>query len=273
MADGAQSRSEIRRLLSEHDLHPKKHFGQNFLTDQNIVRRIAEAAAVDGRDVVEIGPGTGTLTAELAVRARSVVAYEIDEALQPALDEALGSFGNVEVRYRDVAKVDLCDELGDGPWTLVANLPYNVGTGIVLDALQGVPTIDRFVVMVQQEVADRMLATKGSKTYGIPSVVVGLHAVGHVELTVPPQVFEPAPRVDSAVVVLDRIAAPANAGRAIELATAGFGQRRKMLRRSLSTIVEAPAAMIERAGFVETMRAEELDPIDYVALARAEEQV
>ena len=272
MGDGtSQSRSDIRRLLAASGLAPKKHLGQNFLTDANIVRKIADVASVDGAKVIEIGAGTGTLTSELAARAEQVVAYEVDAGLEPVLAEVVGSLGNVEVRIADATGVDFDAVLPDGHWTLVSNLPYNVGTGIVLDALRYAPRIQCMVVMVQREVADRMLARKGSKVYGIPSIVVGLHAVGHIEMSVPRQVFEPPPNVDSAVVALDRIEAPPEADRAIEIASAGFNQRRKMLRRSLATTLDDPVAILEHAGIDPTRRAEDLDPIDNVEIARAEQ--
>ena len=136
---------------------------------------------------------------------------------------------------------------GDG-WALVANLPYNVGTPIVLDVLRHVPAVTRVVVMVQAEVAGRFAAEPGSKTYGLPSVVVGLHAKVGERFDVPAQVFVPPPNVGSTVIVLDRVAAPPEAERAIELAAAGFGQRRKMLRASLKSVADDPVALCEAAG-------------------------
>jgi 16S rRNA (adenine1518-N6/adenine1519-N6)-dimethyltransferase len=271
MADDTQARSDIRALLSEHGHQPNKNYGQNFLADPNIVRKIASIAGIDGRKVVEIGAGTGTLTAALAERADHVVAYEIDRHLMPILEAVVGGRQNVELRCADASRLDFSTELeGDG-WVLVANLPYNVGTGIVLDALRGAREVERFVVLVQKEVADRLLAEPGSKTYGVPSVIVGLHAAGRIALPVPRQVFEPSPRVDSAVVVLDRKEAPDLSERAIRLAEAGFGQRRKMLRRSLVSELADPVPTLAAAGIEPTSRAEELAPSDYVALAREEQ--
>ena len=270
MPDGAQGRREIRDLLAAHDHQPNKDFGQNFLTDPNIVRRIVSLADVADRDVVEIGAGTGTLTLELAAVARRVVTYEVDANLAPILTETLAGTMNIDVRFEDAARVDLATALRGSSWVMVANLPYNVGTGIVLDALRMAPAIDRIVAMVQREVGDRLLADPGSKVYGLPSVVAGLHATGHRGFTVPPQVFEPKPRVDSVVVVLDRVVADPDAERAIEIAAVAFGQRRKMLRRSLATLVADAESWCERAGIDPTARPEQLAPADYVALARAE---
>jgi 16S rRNA (adenine1518-N6/adenine1519-N6)-dimethyltransferase len=268
--NGRQAKGEIRRLLEDHGHQPSKAYGQNFLADPNIVDRIVAVAGIDaGSDVVEIGAGTGALTVALARVARSVVAYEIDHSFEPILDETLASHPNVDLRFADVARLDLGRALTGGPWTMVSNLPYNVGTGIVLDALRGAPRIERFVVMVQREVADRLLAEPGSKTYGIPSVVVGLHCVGHAAFSVSGEVFVPSPKVESTVVVLDRVPAPESSGRAIALATAAFGQRRKMLRRSLAGIIRSPDCF-EVAGIDPTARPEDLAPGDFVDLADAE---
>ncbi len=267
----AQTRSEIFRLLSQVGHRPNQRLGQNFLTDPNIVDKIVATAGLDdGSQVVEIGAGTGTLTGALAAVAKSVIAYEIDPSLDPVLRDAVGNIGNVEIRIQDAAKADLERDLPFGPWVMVSNLPYNVGTGIVLDAMRNAPRIGRFVVMVQREVADRMLASPGSKVYGLPSVIVGLHAEGHIAFSVPPQVFEPQPGVDSAVVVLGRVQSPERSHRAIELAGAAFGQRRKMLRRSLASVLAEPVEILEAASVDPTDRAENLSPADYVAIASAE---
>jgi 16S rRNA (adenine1518-N6/adenine1519-N6)-dimethyltransferase len=271
--DGTQARSEIRRLLDEHNHRPTKAYGQNFLADPNIVRKLIGAADLTPRSqVLEIGAGTGTMTAVIADRADTVIAYEIDESLSPILSETVGGLENVELRFGDVAKLNLGTVLGEGEWTLVANLPYNVGTGIVLDALQHAPRIGRIVVMVQREVADRLLANAGSRTYGLPSVTTGLHAVGRMAFGVPRQVFEPIPRVDSAVIVLDRIEAPRLSPRAVEIAVAGFGQRRKMLRRSLAGILNDPERVFAEAHIDPTSRPEQLEPRDFVRIAEAEER-
>jgi 16S rRNA (adenine1518-N6/adenine1519-N6)-dimethyltransferase len=259
-------------LLDDHGHRPTKMYGQNFLADPNIVRRLIDAADLDpDSQVVEIGAGTGTMTAVIAGQARTVVSYEVDESLSPILAEKIGDLENVDLRFDDASQLHLGQVLGEGQWTLVANLPYNVGTGIVLDALQQAPRVTRIVVMVQREVADRLLADAGTKTYGLPSVITGLHAVGRVAFSVPRQVFEPVPRVDSAVVVLDRVEAPLLSARAVEIAAAGFGQRRKMLRRSLSGLFRDPERVLNQAGIDPTTRPEQLAPADFVRIAEAEE--
>lgn len=268
--DGLQARSEIRRLLRDHDHQPRKGYGQNFLVDPNIVDRMVRAAEItQDTQVLEIGAGTGAVTVALAAVAGRVMSYEVDHALEPVLDEVLAVTDNVEVRFGDASRIDFNRALDGGPWTMVSNLPYNVGTGIVLDILQGAPNIERLVVMVQREVADRFLAEPGAKTYGIPSVIVGLHGTAHLAFGVPPQVFEPAPRVDSAVVVIDRKPAPAAAERAVEIASAAFGQRRKMLRRSLAGTV-ADESVLVAAGIDPTTRPETLFPEQFVVIANAE---
>ncbi|HEY6628536.1 MAG TPA: 16S rRNA (adenine(1518)-N(6)/adenine(1519)-N(6))-dimethyltransferase RsmA [Acidimicrobiia bacterium] len=264
----AQTRSEIVDLLERHGLTPTHHLGQNFLADSNITRKIVDLAGLHPGDrVVEVGAGTGTLTRALAATGSQVVAYEVDSKLAPVLEEVTAGL-DVELRFADVMDVDLGGALGPGRWVMVANLPYNVGTPLVLDALRSVPDIVRFVVMVQREVAERFAASPGGKEYGLPSVICGIYAPARVAFRVPPQVFYPAPSVESAVVIMDRVPAPPDADRAVELAGAGFNQRRKMLRRSLDQMFEDPTASIRAAGLDPTARAEDLAPADYLRLAR-----
>lgn len=244
-----------------------RRLGQNFLADPNLVDRIVRTAAIGHNDrVVEIGAGTGTLTRGLAATGASVVAYEIDAKLIPLLDTVLAGT-SVDLRAADATKVDLAAELGEGPWTMVANLPYNVGTPLVLDVLRTVPAVERLVVMVQREVADRFVAAPGSRAYGVPSVVVSLYTKTELAFTVPPPVFYPVPEVDSAVVVMDRIAPSPWAEGAIEVAGVAFRQRRKMLRRSLTSVVDNPGEVLAAVGIDETARPEDLEPGDFVRLA------
>ncbi len=265
----AQGRSEIKALLESHGIRPRRSLGQNFLADPNLVDRIIRTAGVGAGDrVVEIGAGTGTLTRGLAGAGANVVAYEIDQRLLPILHEVLAGTG-VEVRGQDATKVDLSAALGGGSWTMVANLPYNVGTPLVLDVLRHVPTVNRLVVMVQKEVADRFVATPGSRTYGVPSIVTSLHTRTELAFTVSPSVFYPAPDVESAVVVMARVEPPPLVERAIEVAAVVFLQRRKMLRRSLAAVVDQPGLVLTAAGIDETARPEDLPPEAFVRLAGA----
>jgi 16S rRNA (adenine1518-N6/adenine1519-N6)-dimethyltransferase len=263
----AQTRTQIAEVLSRHGLRPAHHLGQHFLADPNITRKIvAVAGVVPGDKVVEVGAGTGTLTRALAEAGADVISYEIDQGLRPVLSETLEDV-DVDLRFEDVSDVDLGSTLQGPEWALVANLPYNVGTPLVLDALRHVMQVTRVVVMVQKEVARRFVAIPGTPAYGLPSVITQIHSTASLVFTVPPQVFYPPPKVESAVVTMDRVSAPPHAERAIELARAGFGQRRKMLRGSLLEVVDDPIALLERAGIDPTSRAEQLSGADYLRLA------
>jgi len=263
----AQTLSEMRMLLRRHGLKPRASLGQHFLADPNLTRRIVTTAGVrSGDQVLEIGPGTGTLTRQLIAAGARVTAIEIDEHLRPVLEETMEGLA-VNLLFLDAASVDYRDLLGEGVWKVVANLPYQVGTQLVLDWLRLVPAISDMTIMVQLEVAQRMAASPGSRAYGLPSVIAGLHSDLKVSFRVPPHVFYPPPQVESAVVRVVRKEAPAGAARAIELAAAGFGQRRKMLRGSLSLVLPNAQAALRAAGIDPTKRAEDLSPADYLRLA------
>jgi len=263
----AQTRSEIAELLERHGLRPSHRLGQHFLADANITRRIVAAARVgEGDRVIEVGAGTGTLTAALAGTGAHVIAYEVDRRLGPILSEVTSGL-DVDIRIADATEVDFAEEFPQGVWSLIANLPYNVGTGLVLDVLRHAPAIVRMVVMVQREVAARLVAGVGDPAYGLPSVVVGIHGRSKILFRVPPQVFYPAPRVDSAVVGIDRRPVPPYAERAIGLARSAFAQRRKMLRASLASVVPDPGDLLERAGIGPTRRAESLSAEEFLRLA------
>jgi 16S rRNA (adenine1518-N6/adenine1519-N6)-dimethyltransferase len=265
-----QGRREIVGLLERHDLRARKHLGQHFLADPNVVRRIVRVAGVGPGDrVVEVGVGTGTLTLALAATGARVRGYEVDERLRPVLAEVFEGLDTVEVRFEDALAADLAADLGEGPWTMVANLPYNVGTPLVVEVLRSVPAIVRLVVMLQKEVAARLVAAPGATAYGLPSVSVALRATAALAFTVGPQVFVPRPEVDSAVVVIERIAADPLAGRAEAVAAAAFNQRRKMVCRSLAVVLTDPAAVLESAGVDPEARAEDLAPADYLRIAAA----
>jgi len=267
----AQGRREIKELLARHDVHPRRSLGQNFLCDPNLVGRIVRTAGIGpGDQVVEVGAGTGTLTRALAATGATVIAYEVDERLQPVLAEVLAGT-DVSARIEDVTRADLDAALPPGEWLMVANLPYNVGTPLVLDVLRRVDRVTRLVVMVQKELADRFLAPPGSKAYGLPSIVVALHATATLAFPVSPSVFFPIPGVDSAVMDIRRRSAPDRAEAALELASAAFQQRRKMLRRSLSGVLPDAVAALAAAGIDGTARPEELAPADFLRLAEVAE--
>lgn len=265
----AQTRSEIVGLLDAHGLHPSHHLGQHFLADPNVIDKIVTLANVGpGDQVVEIGAGTGTLTLALAATGARVLAYEIDQTLAPVLDDVLAGSG-VDLRLEDVSAVDLGTVLAPPPWHLVANLPFNIGTPLLIEVLRRVEAVTKIVAMVQREVADRIVAAPGSRTYGLPTVVVGIHGQARMEFAVPSQVFYPAPTVDCAVLWIERKRAPGSASLAIEIARAAFGQRRKMLRKSLSAILPDPTASLAASGISETARPEQLSPEDFVRLAES----
>lgn len=265
------TRTQLAALLERHDLGPSRALGQNFVVDPNTVRRIARLAGI-GPDtpVVEIGAGLGSLTLALAETGAPVTAVEIDRHLRPILEEVVEGL-DVRVVAGDALRLDW-DELlaGHDRWVLVANLPYNVATPLVLDLLAGVPAIERMLVMVQLEAGERVAAAPGSPAYGIPSVKVALRATARVVGRVGPDVFLPRPRVDSAlveVVRLPQLAVDADPDLLVSLVEAGFNQRRKMLRRSLATRV-SPEAFAAAAVSPED-RPERLSVHDWGRLAAA----
>lgn len=265
------SRREIETVLERHGLSPSRALGQNFLADPNTVRRIVRLAGIEpGDQVVEIGPGVGSLTMGLAEAGARVVAVELDRHLLPVLDEVVAPLG-VEVIHGDALAVDWESVLRDADrWTLVANLPYNVATTIVLELLESVPRITRMLVMVQREVGERLSAQPGSGAYGIPTVLLSLVADATVVARVPATVFIPRPRVESVLVEIRRLDRPPvvrDRDLLVRLVRTAFGQRRKMLRRSLAGMVTA--AQFETAGIAPEDRPERLSVTQWVALTDA----
>jgi 16S rRNA (adenine1518-N6/adenine1519-N6)-dimethyltransferase len=265
-------RSELQALLAAHGLRPSRALGQNFMVDANTARRIVRLAGVQPGDrVVEIGAGLGSLTMALAEAGADVTAVEIDRYLLPVLRSIVEPQG-VTVVEGDAMALDWAALLGDGPWRLVANLPYNVATPLVADILDGVPAVTDLLVLVQREVAERLAAGPGSGAYGAVSVKVRYWATAAVAGRVPATVFVPKPNVESALVRITRrpdgpavpldIVGPA---RLFTVVRAGFAHRRKMLRGSLAGVV-APEAFAA-AGVAPTARAEELDVEEWGRLA------
>lgn len=257
--------------MARFDLEPSRALGQNFVVDPNTVRRIARLAEVGPADhVVEIGAGLGSLTLALAETGAPVTAVEMDRYLLPVLREVVTDLP-VRVVEGDAMELDWDDVLsGAERWTLVANLPYNVATPLVLDLLAGVPAIQRMLVMVQMEAGERLAASPGSRTYGIPSVKVALRATARIVGRIGPDVFLPRPRVDSALVEIVRRSEPATAAdpdRLMALVERAFNQRRKMLRRSLAGIV--PLKAFEVAGIDPQTRPEQLSVEEWGRLTDA----
>ena len=251
----------------------KRELGQHFLVDENLLGVIGRLAELGPDDVVlEIGPGLGMLTTYLADRTAGVHAVELDRSLEPSLREALGARSNVEVHFGDALRHDLA-RLDPQPTKLVSNLPYNVATPLVVESLDGLPSVGLWTVMVQREVADRFFARPSTKAYGAVSVLVqlatertGFHAVSR-------SVFRPRPNVDSALVAFRRRELPPDFARVKEVAAAAFAHRRKRLANSLELagLAEREAAVAALAAFGRepATRAEELAPPEFVALARA----
>ena len=257
------SRRDINELLTTHGLAPRREFGQNFVGDPNTVRRIARLAKLDSTsNVVEIGAGLGSLTTALAESGARVVAIEIDRGIVPVLRSVVSPLANVTVVEGDAQELSWPDLLaGAGDWVLVANLPYNVGTPLVMDLLDTVPAIARMLVMVQREVGERIVAPARGAAYGALSVKVAYWATAKIVGFVPPTVFVPQPKVESALVEITRRPEPAVAGvdpdALFALVKAGFAHRRQMLRRTLAGVVMPE--QFERADIKPTSRAEELD--------------
>ncbi|MGB2954209.1 MAG: 16S rRNA (adenine(1518)-N(6)/adenine(1519)-N(6))-dimethyltransferase RsmA [Gaiellaceae bacterium] len=252
---------------------PKRELGQHFLVDENILGVIGRLAELDAGDVVlEVGPGLGVLTAYLADRVALVHAIELDRSLEPRLRERLGERGNVSLQFGDALRLDLA-ALGPPPTKLVSNLPYSIATPLVVETLDGLPSLELWCVMVQREVGDRFFAVPGTKAYGAVSVLVqlaaertGFHAVSRT-------VFRPRPNVDSALVAFRRRPLPSGFAELKRLVGAAFAHRRKHLPNSLELAGFAPrdraAEALASLGKPPETRAEELAPEEFVALAEA----
>jgi 16S rRNA (adenine1518-N6/adenine1519-N6)-dimethyltransferase len=262
--------SRIRELLERHGIEPSRALGQNFVTDPNTVARIVRLAGVrPGEHVVEIGPGLGSLSVALVDAGAELLAVELDRYLVPVLAEVLAGT-TAQVVQGDARTVDWPALLAPSPtWKVVANLPYNVATPLLLDLLDARPEFTEYLVMVQREVGERLAAGPGNRQYGIPSVRIAYWGSAQVVGRVSAEVFHPRPRVDSVLVRILRRSGPtveADPAVLFELVRAGFGQRRKMLRRSLAGRVSPEA--FDTAGVAPTDRAEDLAVEAWAALAR-----
>jgi 16S rRNA (adenine1518-N6/adenine1519-N6)-dimethyltransferase len=266
-------------VLKRHGLATKKSLGQHFLIDDNVVGRILELAALTGDEtVLEVGPGLGTLTVALCAEAGAVVAVERDAQLLPALAATTAECPRLAIVRADAVSVrpaELSEPFGP-PTALVANLPYAVAATVVLRFFQEMPELSSATVMVQAEVADRMAASPGNKQYGSYTVKLRLLAAPAGRFTVPRSCFLPPPRVDSAVLRLERrplVTDPDLLSSASRLADAAFAQRRKTVRNSLRSTLGCDAGVLEEllgeAGIDGTLRAEMLEPQRFLALAEA----
>ena len=273
---------ETRAVLERHGFSLKHRLGQNFLVNDDVIRRILELAEIGEQDVVyEIGPGIGTLTVAMLPRAQKVVAVEADRKLPPVLAETCARDGEklvlVEGDALRVGKDDLVAAAGQAPTKLVSNLPYQVAATVILGTLQGMPSVQRLVVMVQAEVADRIAARPGSKAYGAYTAKLALYGQVTGRFEVGPGNFMPPPHVDSAVVRIDRTNAlceqPDQVASVID---AAFAQRRKTIRNSMAakgydkTALDAAFAA---SGIDPRARAETLGVEDFVRLSEALQMV
>jgi 16S rRNA (adenine1518-N6/adenine1519-N6)-dimethyltransferase len=276
VAGGLLDPTAIRELASQLELRPTKQLGQNFVTDANTVRRIVAASGVTEHDIVlEVGPGLGSLTLGLLQAVRRVIAIEIDELLAAQLPHTVAARLPDRAEALTVINADALrvDALPEPPTAVVANLPYNVAVPVLLHLLATFSSWNRGLVMVQSEVADRLAAMPGSKTYGVPSAKLAWYAAALRAGTVSPTVFWPVPNVESGLVAIERRAPPqttATREQVFAVVDAAFGQRRKMLRSALAGLAGSSAeasAAVAAAGVAPTARGETLDVSDFTRIA------
>ncbi|KXT77698.1 16S rRNA (adenine(1518)-N(6)/adenine(1519)-N(6))-dimethyltransferase RsmA [Streptococcus sp. DD13] len=275
-----------RAILERHGFTFKKSFGQNFLTDTNILRKIVETAEIDQSvNVIEIGPGIGALTEFLAESAAEVMAFEIDDRLVPILADTLRDFDNVQVLNQDILKADLQTEIQkfknpNLPIKVVANLPYYITTPILIHLIESKIPFAEFVVMMQKEVADRISAEPNTKAYGSLSIAVQYYMTAKVAFIVPRTVFVPAPNVDSAILKMTRLSQPAvhveDEDFFFKVSKASFAHRRKTLWNNLTgyfgkadTTKEKLSTALERAALSPSVRGEALSLEAFARLSNA----
>ena len=275
--------SVTKAVLERHGFTFKKSFGQNFLTDTNILQKIVDTAEVDDQvNVIEIGPGIGALTEFLAERAAQVMAFEIDHRLVPILADTLRDFDNVTVVNEDILKVDLAQHIQnfknpDLPIKVVANLPYYITTPILMHLIESGIPFSEFVVMMQKEVADRISAKPNTKAYGSLSIAVQYYMTAKVAFIVPRTVFVPAPNVDSAILKMVRRPEPAVAVEDekffFKVSKASFTHRRKTLWNNLTgyfgkteEIKDKLTKALDQAGLSPSVRGEALSLEEFASL-------
>ena len=278
--------SVTKAVLERHGFTFKKSFGQNFLTDTNILQKIVDTAEIDDQvNVIEIGPGIGALTEFLAERAAQVMAFEIDHRLVPILADTLRDFDNVTVVNEDILKVDLAQHIQnfknpDLPIKVVANLPYYITTPILMHLIESGIPFSEFVVMMQKEVADRISAKPNTKAYGSLSIAVQYYMTAKVAFIVPRTVFVPAPNVDSAILKMVRRPEPAVAVEDekffFKVSKASFTHRRKTLWNNLTgyfgktdEIKDKLTKALDQAGLSPSVRGEALGLEEFASLAYA----
>jgi 16S rRNA (adenine1518-N6/adenine1519-N6)-dimethyltransferase len=272
--------AQVRQLAARLGVAPAKALGQNFVHDPNTVRRIVRAAALAPDDVVlEVGPGLGSLTLALLPVARYVHAVEIDARLAAALPETAGGADRLRVHHRDALRITAAELTDPPPTALVANLPYNVAVPVLLHLLAELPPLRYGLVMVQKEVADRLTAAPGSRTYGVPSVKLAWYAAARQAGRVPANVFWPVPNVESGLVAFTRRPPPRSEvprEAVFEVVDAAFAQRRKTLRAALAGWAGGPdraQEIILAAGIEPAARGESLSVAQFAAIAAARERL
>lgn len=277
--------TRTRAIMETYGLNFKKSLGQNFLTDINVLHKIVDAAEIsDEDDVIEVGPGIGALTEQLAKRAHQVMAFEIDDRLIPVLDETLAPYENIKVIQQDILKADLEHQIkenfdGKHHLKLVANLPYYITTPIIMHLLQSGIKFDAIVVMMQKEVAQRLTAQPGTKDYGSLSIAVQYYTNAEISFIVPKTVFVPQPKIDSAVVRLTPQKPekqPKDEQAFMQLVKGSFAHRRKSLWNNLLGIYGKDAQTKERlekvlndVGIEKSIRAERLSISQFIDLSNA----
>ena len=265
----------VREIIDLYDFKFKKSLGQNFLIDKNFVDKIVDAAEIENQNVLEIGPGIGTITYEMAKVAKKVVAIEIDQTLIPILEENLGEFENAKVINEDILKVDLKklveEEFNGESFKVVSNLPYYITTPIIEMLITTGIACDDMTIMVQKEVAERMVASESDKEYSSLSVFIKFYTDAKVVINLPKSVFMPQPKIDSTILNLklrlydDKV----NQDMLFKLVRSGFNKRRKTILNSLSDVVAKDDLKLafEKLNLAVNLRAENLSLDDYINLA------
>jgi dimethyladenosine transferase len=265
----------VKEIIDFYDFSFKKSLGQNFLIDKNFVDKIVESADIENQNVLEIGPGIGTITYEMAKTAKKVVAIEIDQSLMPILDQNLEEFDNAKVINEDILKVDLKnlveEEFSGESFKVVSNLPYYITTPIIEKLITtGLPCND-MTIMVQKEVAERMVAGEKDKEYSSLSVFIKFYTDAKVIVNLPKSVFMPQPKIDSTILNLKLRIYDENVDQEtlFKLVRAGFNKRRKTILNSMSDVVDKEDLKVafEKTGLKANLRAENLSIDDYIKLA------
>ena len=263
---------ETQTILKRHSILPSRSLGQHFVIDPNTIRKVVRVAELQQADqILEIGAGFGSLTSEFS-EAKKIVAIEFDRYLIPALNETLERAAMIEmteILHEDAMNINWHEFFSTRPgdWKMVSNLPYNIASPLLLNLLDHAPQVTKLVVMVQREVGERFAAEVGTSSYGIPSVKAQYWADVSIVGRIPPNVFFPAPKVDSVLLEFSRRrnVEPVELGVLWRLVQTGFGQRRKMLRKSLRKLVETQDFV--RAGIDPTLRPQDLNIEDWISLA------